>query len=193
MSNLVEIRDLNIRFTGERTVYAVNDPSLTLGEGEVLGLLGESGSGKSVTLRALMRLLPKKRTQITGTVNVMGKDVLALDDDELSAFRGQSVSMIFQEPALALDPVYTIGQQIAESDVGNSLDAEAVIQRITKFTRPINYLGLPSLSIPTGFTAKGLPVGMQLIGRAFDEAGLVRIGAAFQRATDYHQKVPKVE
>ena len=81
---------------------------------------------------------------------------------------------------------------IAESDVGNSLDAEAVIQRITKFTRPINYLGLPSLSIPTGFTKNGLPVGMQLIGRAFDEAGLVRIGAAFQRATDYHQRVPKL-
>jgi aspartyl-tRNA(Asn)/glutamyl-tRNA(Gln) amidotransferase subunit A len=80
---------------------------------------------------------------------------------------------------------------IAESDVGNSPDAEAVIQRITKFTRPINYLGLPSLSIPTGFTKSGLPVGMQLIGRAFDEAGLVRIGAAFQRATDYHQRVPK--
>jgi peptide/nickel transport system ATP-binding protein len=115
MSNLVEIRDLNIRFTGERTVHAVNDISLSLGEGEVLGLLGESGSGKSVTLRALMRLLPKKRTQISGTVKVLGRDVLAMNDDELSAFRGQTVSMIFQEPALALDPVYTIGHQIAES------------------------------------------------------------------------------
>ncbi len=90
MSNLVDVRNLNVRFGGERTVYAVNDLSLSLGEGEVLGLLGESGSGKSVTLRALMRLLPKKRTQITGTVNVLGKDVLALDDDELSAFRGQT-------------------------------------------------------------------------------------------------------
>ena len=87
----------------------------TLGEGEVLGLLGESGSGKSVTLRALMRLLPKKRTQISGTVKVLGRDVLAMNDEELSAFRGQTVSMIFQEPALALDPVYTIGHQIAES------------------------------------------------------------------------------
>ena len=115
MSNLVEIRDLNIRFTGERTVHAVNDISLSLGEGEVLGLLGESGSGKSVTLRALMRLLPKKRTQISGTVKVLGRDVLAMNDEELSAFRGQTVSMIFQEPALALDPVYTIGHQIAES------------------------------------------------------------------------------
>jgi peptide/nickel transport system ATP-binding protein len=115
MTNLVEIDHLNIRFTGERTVHAVNDLSLTLGEGEVLGLLGESGSGKSVTLRALMRLLPRKRTQISGRVNVLGRDVLALDDEELSDFRGQTVSMIFQEPALALDPVYTIGRQIAES------------------------------------------------------------------------------
>ncbi len=115
MTNLIDVRNLNVTFSGERTVYAVNDLSLSVKQGEVLGLLGESGSGKSVTLRALMRLLPKKRTQITGSVNVLGKDVLALDDDELSKFRGQSVSMIFQEPALALDPVYTIGAQIAES------------------------------------------------------------------------------
>jgi aspartyl-tRNA(Asn)/glutamyl-tRNA(Gln) amidotransferase subunit A len=80
---------------------------------------------------------------------------------------------------------------LAESDVGNSPDAEAVIQRLTRFTRPINYLGLPSLSIPSGFTKGGLPVGMQLIGRSFDEAVLLRLGAGFQRATDFHQKVPK--
>jgi aspartyl-tRNA(Asn)/glutamyl-tRNA(Gln) amidotransferase subunit A len=80
---------------------------------------------------------------------------------------------------------------IAESDVGNSPDAEAVIQRLTRFTRPVNYLGLPSLSIPSGFTRSGLPVGMQLIGRAFDEAMLLRIGAAFQRATDFHTRAPK--
>jgi aspartyl-tRNA(Asn)/glutamyl-tRNA(Gln) amidotransferase subunit A len=79
---------------------------------------------------------------------------------------------------------------IAESDVGNSPDAEAVIQRLTRFTRPINYLGLPSLAIPTGFTRGGLPVGMQLVGRSFDEATLLRIGAAFQRATDFHDRVP---
>jgi aspartyl-tRNA(Asn)/glutamyl-tRNA(Gln) amidotransferase subunit A len=80
---------------------------------------------------------------------------------------------------------------IAESDVGTAPDAEAVIQRLTRFTRPINYLGLPSLAIPVGFTRGGLPVGMQLIGRAFDEAMLLRIGAAFQRATDFHDRIPK--
>jgi aspartyl-tRNA(Asn)/glutamyl-tRNA(Gln) amidotransferase subunit A len=80
---------------------------------------------------------------------------------------------------------------IAESDVGNSPDAEAVIQRLTRFTRPINYLGLPSLALLTGFTRGGLPVAMQLIGRSFEEAMLLRIGAAFQRATDFHARVPK--
>ncbi|CAL74827.1 Putative oligopeptide ABC transporter (ATP-binding protein) [Bradyrhizobium sp. ORS 278] len=115
MTNLVEISNLSIRFTGERTVHAVNDVSLSLGDGEVLGLLGESGSGKSVTMRALMRLLPKKRTQISGGVKVMGRDILAMSDEELSQFRGRTVSMIFQEPGLALDPVYTIGRQIAET------------------------------------------------------------------------------
>ena len=79
---------------------------------------------------------------------------------------------------------------IAESDFGNSPDAESVIQRLTRFTRPINYLGVPSLAVPAGFTAKGLPVAMQLIGRSFDEATLLRIGAAFQRATDFHDKIP---
>jgi aspartyl-tRNA(Asn)/glutamyl-tRNA(Gln) amidotransferase subunit A len=81
---------------------------------------------------------------------------------------------------------------LAESDVGNSPDAESVIQRLTRFTRPINYLGLPALAIPSGFTRSGLPVGMQLIGRSFDEATLLRIGAAFQRVTDFHARVPKL-
>jgi peptide/nickel transport system ATP-binding protein len=115
MTRFIDVAGLNVRFSGDRTVHAVNDLSFSLGEGEVLGLLGESGSGKSVTLRALMRLLPKKRTLITGSVRVLGRDVLALDDEDLSAFRGQTVAMIFQEPALALDPVYSIGAQIAET------------------------------------------------------------------------------
>jgi aspartyl-tRNA(Asn)/glutamyl-tRNA(Gln) amidotransferase subunit A len=81
---------------------------------------------------------------------------------------------------------------IAETDVGGGPGAEAVIQRLTRFTRPVNYLGVPSLSIPSGFTRSGLPVGMQLIGRSFDEATLLRIGAAFQRATDFHERVPNL-
>ncbi len=81
---------------------------------------------------------------------------------------------------------------IAESDVGAGRDPGALLPRLTRFTRPINYLGLPSLTVPAGFTAGGLPVGMQLIGRSFDEASVLRIGAAFQRATDFHERVPRL-
>src|SRR5688572_28651312 len=112
MTNLVEVENLHVRFTGERTVHAINGVSFGRGQGEVLGLLRESGSGKSVTLRALMRLLPNKRAVIDGRIRVACRDVLALNQNELSSFRGAVASMIFQEPALALDPVYTIGRQI---------------------------------------------------------------------------------
>jgi aspartyl-tRNA(Asn)/glutamyl-tRNA(Gln) amidotransferase subunit A len=80
---------------------------------------------------------------------------------------------------------------IAESDLGNDPTAEAVIQRLTRFTRPINYLGLPALAVPAGFTKSGLPIGMQFIGRSFDEATILTVGAAFQRASDFHAIVPK--
>jgi peptide/nickel transport system ATP-binding protein len=90
---------------------------LSLAAGEVLGLLGESGSGKSVTLRALLRLLPPSRTTLGGRIDVAGHDVLSLDERALRAYRGSVVSMIFQEPMLAFDPVFTIGEQIAEAVV----------------------------------------------------------------------------
>ena len=81
---------------------------------------------------------------------------------------------------------------IAETDVGNSQGAEALMQRITRFTRPINYLGLPALSIPAGFSASGLPIGLQLIGKPFDEATVLQIGGAFQRASDFHTRWPEM-
>ena len=112
---LVEFRDLKVRFTGERTVHAINGISLSMQPGEMLGLLGESGSGKSVTLKTLLRLLPPRRSEIEGAALVDGIDVTSLSARALSAFRGSTVSMVFQEPALALDPVYTIGDQIAET------------------------------------------------------------------------------
>jgi peptide/nickel transport system ATP-binding protein len=117
MNPIVEMNDVRVRFKGERTVHALNGVDFTLNQGEVLGVLGESGSGKSVTLRALLRLLPPRRSEMTGTIRVAGKDVLSLDEEELEQMRGGVVSMIFQEPMLALDPVYTIGDQIAETVV----------------------------------------------------------------------------
>ena len=86
-------------------------------KGEVLCILGESGSGKSVTMRALMRLLPKNTARISGQVHIAGRDVVAMDDKAISDMRGPVVSMIFQEPMTAFDPVFTIGDQIAETIV----------------------------------------------------------------------------
>jgi peptide/nickel transport system ATP-binding protein len=113
---LTEVRDLRVRFvTREATVHAVNGVSFTVQPGEVLCILGESGSGKSVTLRALMRLLPPRRTRIEGEVRIDGQDVLAMRPQALRDLRGGLAAMIFQEPMTALDPVYTVGQQIGEA------------------------------------------------------------------------------
>ena len=110
--SLAEVSNLYVRFvTREATVHAVNGVSLTVEPGEVLCILGESGSGKSVTLRALMRLLPARRTQIEGSVIVESQDVLGMPPRALRDLRGGLVAMIFQEPMTALDPVYTVGQQ----------------------------------------------------------------------------------
>ncbi len=112
---LVEVEGLRVTFHGTRTVHAVNGVSLSLRAGEVLGILGESGSGKSVTLKTLLRINPEARTRVEGRVTVDGRDVLALAGRDLADYRGGTVSMIFQDPALALDPVYRIGDQIAEA------------------------------------------------------------------------------
>jgi len=112
---IVTAKDLTVDFAAGRSyVRAVAGVDLTLARGETLALLGESGSGKSVTLRALMRLHPKS-ARIGGTITVDGRDVLAMNAAELSAYRGATTAMIFQDPGLAFDPVYRIGDQIAEA------------------------------------------------------------------------------
>jgi peptide/nickel transport system ATP-binding protein len=111
----VEVKDLQVRFHQRgRTVHAVNGVSFSLGRGEVLGILGESGSGKSVTLRALMGLLPNN-CEIDGHIVLAGEDLLTASVARLDQIRGRHIAMIFQEPMTALDPVFTIGDQIAET------------------------------------------------------------------------------
>jgi len=112
----VDIRNLTVTFTGGRKpVRAVGGVDLQVQRGEVVALIGESGSGKSVTLRSLLRLHPPRRTQMGGQLMVGGQDVLKLSSSQLNDYRGKVASMIFQEPLLALDPVYSVGAQIVES------------------------------------------------------------------------------
>lgn len=115
---LVEVRDLEVNFVSrEATVAAVNGVSFQLLPGEVLCIIGESGSGKSVTLRSIMGLHPPRRTVIRGVIRVGKHNILALSDRAMNEVRGAVVSMVFQEPMTALDPVYRIGDQIAETVV----------------------------------------------------------------------------
>ena len=83
-----------------------------------------------------------------------------------------------------------VAPTIAESDVGGAANAEAIIQALTRFMRPINYLGLPALVVPAGFGQHGMPIGLQIIGRPFRDETVAALGIAFQGVTDHHAKVP---
>jgi peptide/nickel transport system ATP-binding protein len=112
----MRMQGLTVEFhTPGQRVQAVNGVDLELRQGEVVALIGESGSGKSVTLRAIMRLHSERATRYGGRLDVAGEDVLAMAPRRLAALRGRQVAMIFQEPLLALDPVYPVGAQIVEA------------------------------------------------------------------------------
>src|SRR5262245_46190627 len=114
-SPLVDVRDLSLRLVSrDMDLTLLHGVSFALQPGEVLCLVGESGSGKTVTLRSLIRLLPPV-ARLRGEIMIAGIDVRALTQHELLGIRGSLVSMIFQEPASALDPTFTIGQQISEN------------------------------------------------------------------------------
>jgi len=112
---LLEVRDLTVEFEGDDgPIRAVRGVSFTLTPGEVLGIVGESGSGKSVSSLAVMGLLPAS-ARVTGSARLRGQDILGLPDRELAKIRGRKIAMIFQDPLSALTPVYSIGDQIAET------------------------------------------------------------------------------
>jgi oligopeptide transport system ATP-binding protein len=115
--NLLSINDLVVRFrTHDGTVHAVNGVSFDLDEGETLGLVGESGCGKSVTNLAVMRLLPYPAGKIEGgEVFFDGQDLLSLDESEMRDLRGKEIAMIFQDPMTSLNPVLTIEEQMVET------------------------------------------------------------------------------
>ncbi|MDN5877266.1 MAG: ABC transporter ATP-binding protein, partial [Brevibacterium sp.] len=112
--SILDVEGLDVTFTTDGgDVHAVKDVTLSVASGEVLAIVGESGSGKTVTARSILGLLPET-AQRSGAVIISGKDVLSVSGDQLRKMRGSDVSMVFQEPSTALNPVYTVGWQIAE-------------------------------------------------------------------------------
>jgi peptide/nickel transport system ATP-binding protein len=116
-SALVEISDLRVTFHGDdgRTTHAVDALDLAVANGSTLGLVGESGCGKSVTSLAVMGLLPKGSAEVTGSIRFDGLDLLKVPDQTLRDLRGNRLAMIFQEPMTSLNPSLTIGDQIVET------------------------------------------------------------------------------
>ena len=141
---LLDVRDLSVEFETRKGIARVLEGvSFALGRGQTLGLVGESGCGKSMTALAIMRLIPNPPGRITaGTVRFEGNDLLALDDAAMRQIRGNRVSMIFQEPMTSLNPVFTVGEQIAEAvRLHQRLDRRVAHARAVDM---LNAVGIPA-------------------------------------------------
>ena len=116
-NTLIDVRGLRVLFHGDdgRTTHAVDSVDLTVANGATLGLVGESGCGKSVTSLAIMGLLPKQSAEVSGAISFEGFDLLQTPDETLRDLRGNRLAMIFQEPMTSLNPSFTIGDQIIET------------------------------------------------------------------------------
>jgi peptide/nickel transport system ATP-binding protein len=113
---LLQVRDLKVQFfTDDGAVRAVDGISFDIRSGEILGMVGESGCGKSVTALSILRLLSPTGKIVSGEINFRGKDLLHSSEREMQQVRGNQISMIFQEPMTSLNPVITVGDQVAES------------------------------------------------------------------------------
>ena len=120
MSNtekMLEIKDLSVIYeTDLETVYAVNGVTLSLEKGATLGLVGETGAGKTTLALTLMRLLPERTGKVTsGSITFEGENVVELPEANMRKIRGDKIAMIFQDPMTSLNPVLTVGEQIAEA------------------------------------------------------------------------------
>ncbi|MDY7100376.1 MAG: ABC transporter ATP-binding protein [Actinomycetota bacterium] len=138
---LLSVRDLSVSFpTDDGLVEAVRDVSFDIAPGEVLSVVGESGSGKSVSALAVMRLHPK-RTRISGEILYDGRNLLSLSDREMRRIRGGQIAMIFQDPMTALNPVFTVGDQIVETlRVHQNLAKSAAYKRAAEL---LDLVGVP--------------------------------------------------
>jgi len=143
MATLLRVKDLRTHFfTEEGVVRAVDGVSYDLEEGETLGLVGESGCGKSVSALSLLRLIPNPPGKIIGgEVWFDGQDILKADEDEIRHIRGNRIAMVFQEPMTSLNPVLTIGRQITEAlELHLKMDKHAASKRATEL---LEMVGIP--------------------------------------------------
>ena len=140
MPPLLEIRNLSIEFaSAQGLLTAVRDVSFHIDPGEVFGLVGESGSGKSVTSLAVLRLLPPQ-ARIRGAIDFRGQDTLSLSPEDMRHIRGAGISMIFQEPMTALNPVMRVGDQIAEAVLAHSGNGNGRISKSDAWSRAVEAL-----------------------------------------------------
>ncbi len=142
--NLLEVRDLKTQFfTRDGTVHAVDGVTFELAPGETLGLVGESGCGKTVTALSLMRLIPDPPGRIVqGSIQFDGQDVLKMDDDDVRSIRGNKISMIFQDPMTSLNPVLTISRQVSEAlELHLKMDKSEARKRTLEL---LELVGIPS-------------------------------------------------
>ena len=145
MQDVLEIRDLHVRFRkGRRRLHVVRGVSLSVGRGRTLVILGESGSGKSVLLKSILRLLDEPATEYDGSILFKNRNLLSLPETEMEQLRGRSVSMIFQNALTALDPVYQIGKQIEEVLRRHRADENGTAARRQKVIRMFRDVGIPS-------------------------------------------------
>lgn len=135
--SLLEVRNLRVYFqTLDGVNRAVDDLSFSVDEGETLAIVGESGCGKSVTSMSILRLLPEPLAKIGGSICFEGRDLLVMGEAELRGVRGNSISMVFQEPMTSLNPVLTVGFQIAETlRLHQKLDKRAAAHRAEEMLR----------------------------------------------------------
>jgi len=141
---LLEIKDLFVEYkTDEATVYAINGLSLTVEQGETLGLVGETGAGKTTTALSILKLLPDRTGFIRGgSINLDDKEITALGDQDMQLIRGNTVSMIFQDPMTSLNPIIPVGKQIAEIlELHNDMKKQEVSDRVDEI---LTMVGLPS-------------------------------------------------
>jgi len=144
---MLEINELEVMYkTDLETVYAVNGISLSLGKGETLGLVGETGAGKTTTALSIMRLLPENIGRIkNGHILFNGRDILTVPAQDMRKIRGQKIAMIFQDPMTSLNPVITIGDQIYEALALHNDDGKKREEIERRVDEVLNLVGIPAV------------------------------------------------